>query len=354
MEEKPEIKNEIPTEPKKSFLPPIFPKPYEITKKFNEQSQKSLILNSMFTPFSQLQSSDPSLANFSQNELRQEYTKYLSTPPDIQKTDLSNLDYEFGIDEDFILLTYLNMNKNSEISFPDFISEWMYLFKPCRSIETLSNRLKELQNWPSEQIDHFYELYTDFILNEKLFAESTHAKSDQAMLYTHSRCSYEPTSKIKAIQELDSTIQSLEPIIPMAMQDQKYSNCLAVLRSENYEFFMRNEAIMIGRGSADQIVDVELNFVSEKPCIHISRNQAIISFLEDCNFYIENCGNRVFRVNGVIIPIGGIALLPPNALLDFSDALLIFIPNLKMVNGIKDNLKKGPQTPNKQKKKADF
>ena len=217
----------------------------------------------------------------------------------------------------------------------------------------MKERLQELESWSPEQVDQFYDFYGDSILDEKLFADSTIPSCEQPMLYTHSRCAYEPTGKITPINEIDKTISDLTPMLRYFMKDRRFDNCLAILRSEKYEFLMQSEAIMIGRGSADQIVDVEMNFVSEKPCTHISRNQAIISFLEDCNFYIENCGNRAFRVNGVIIPVGAMGILPPNSILDFSDALLLFIPNLNLVEEVKEAMKKTPQSSSKSKKKSE-
>lgn len=355
LKEKPSqsLESSIKTEGKK-VIPRIMPDVPHIFFPFRADAQKALVINSMFVPFSQLQASDKSLVTKSQHELEQNFINYLANPPDISENiDVENLniDKSFDFDEDFILLTYINMESSGSVDFKEFIKEWLYVFKPCRSIESLEERVEEIKNWSEEQVEKFYDLYGDMILDEKLFADSTVPSCEQPMLYTHSRCSYEPIGKIAPVEDINNEISNTALSLENFMRDSKYNNYLAILRSEKYEFYMCSEAIMIGRGTADQIVDVEMNFVSEKPCIHISRNQAIISFLEDCNFYIENCGNKAFRVNGVLIPNGAMGILPPNAILDFSDALLVFIPNLSLVKKIKEDMKKTPQSGSKSKKK---
>ena len=335
----------------------IMPLVDEVSKQLDTKTQKALIINSMFVPFSQLQASHESLMELSQNELEQNFKKYLIDPPNIEKVaDFENyiIDKSFDHDEDFILLNYIKASQaDQNTDFNEFIKEWLYIFKPFRSIKSLESRVEEIKNWSNEELEQFYDYYSSMILNEKLFADSIHESCEQPNLYTHSRCSYEPTEKIAPIEAIDNQISVLSHNVKLFMKDSRYANCLAVLHSEKYEFRMQNEAIMIGRGSPDQIVDVEMNFVSEKPCIHVSRNQAIISFLEDCNFYIENCGNRAFRVNGILIPVGAIAILPPNSILDFSDALLMFIPNLKLVEEVKEAMTKAPQSSSKSKKKSE-
>lgn len=355
MEENPsqEVEATVKTEEVKA-IPKIMPFVPQIFLPIRADAQKALIINSMFVPFCQLQATDQSLMKLSQNELERNFINYLTDPPQINDTIDLLIDKKFEPDEDFILLTYINISKSgNKIDFAEYIKEWMYIFKPCRSIESLEARIQEIESWSSEQVEQFYDMYGNMILDEKFFADSTIPSCEQPMLYTHSRCSYEPIEKTTPINDIDDEILNSSLYLENFMRDSKYNNCLAVLRSEKYEFLMCNEAIMIGRGSADQIVDVEMNFISEKPCIHISRNQAIISFLEDCNFYIENCGNREFRVNGAIIPSGAMGMLPPNSILDFSDALLLFIPNLSLVAKVKEEMKKTPQSSSKSKKKSE-
>jgi hypothetical protein len=76
--------------------------------------------------------------------------------------------------------------------------------------------------------------------------------------------------------------------------------------------------------------------------------QVILAFVEDCNFYLENVGNRVFRVNGVVVEAGQICQLPAGALLDFSGTLLMFIPNETLVRDIRTVLE-GPPSGSKRR-----
>ena len=353
-EKTPPTSNSAPQTRELKPLPQILPPPTTVSVPFDRDSEISLIINSMFVEFSEIQASSSPLEKYSLNELESQFKEYLINPPKISEIEVDRdlkrfYKDDFNSDEDFVLLSFIN---SKEENFEEYLKDWLYLFRPNRSIDELRKRLDEIKEWSNEQIDQFYDDYSVQILNEKLFADSTLPSCDKPILYTHSRCSYDPVEKIQQSEEIDNEISILTPQVQCFLKDPKFDNCLAILRSEKLEFQMRSEAIMIGRGSADQIVDVELNFVSEKPCVHISRNQAIISFLEDCNFYIENCGNRAFRVNGIIIPVGGMAILPPNALLDFSDSLLIFIPNTKFVQEIKHAME-NPQTNSKSRKRND-
>ncbi|OHS99052.1 hypothetical protein TRFO_08615 [Tritrichomonas foetus] len=334
------------------LLPQILPPVTSTLLPLSQDAKANLIINAMHVPFSQLQASAAPLEKYAQNELEQNFISYLKDPPEISNFNINDIkiSQDFDIDEDYILLSYIKHSSSDD--FRNYIKDWLYVFKPFRSIESIENRMNEIKEWNEEQTEQFYQEYTTVILDEKLFADSTLPTCDKPILYTHSRCAYEPTFKIHPSEAIDKEIDRLSPQTQCFLRDSRFDNCLAILRSEKYEFQMKNEAIMIGRGSADQIVDVEMNFVSEKPCVHISRNQAIISFLEDFNFYIENCGNRAFRVNGAIIPVGGMAILPPNAILDFSDSLLVFIPNMKLVNDVK-NAVENPQSSSKSRKRVE-
>jgi hypothetical protein len=94
---------------------------------------------------------------------------------------------------------------------------------------------------------------------------------------------------------------------------------------------MYREDVMIGHGRIDCDVDISLKFETHRTWTQFSRMQAILVFVEDCNFYLENVANRIFRVNGIAVEAGQIRQLPASALLDFSWMLLIFIPNRTFV-----------------------
>ena len=97
---------------------------------------------------------------------------------------------------------------------------------------------------------------------------------------------------------------------------------------------MNRQAILLGRASSLAEVDIDISTNDDNSCVHISRRQAIISFLDDCNFYIENIGKRTFRVNGVLIKPDQMARIPSFAILDFSGVLFMFIPNKRLIEEI--------------------
>ena len=110
---------------------------------------------------------------------------------------------------------------------------------------------------------------------------------------------------------------------------------LAMLRSEENYFIIKQAAVLLGRNTDKNEVDIDVSYNSDPHCPHISRKQAILSFQPDFNFYIENIGVRAFRINGALLPPGFSCILPPGAMLDFSGALFIFIPNQELINKIK-------------------
>ncbi|KAH0791291.1 microspherule protein 1-like isoform X1 [Histomonas meleagridis] len=309
------------------FVPPLAPPEIIIPINFDNESKKSLIISAMSVPFDYLQVSMSPLYKYSKGELRSFWLQYLHTPPEILFEPDNIPTVPFTQDEDFALLTYIR-NEN-EISFPDFMNKFGFVFKPCRSMKSIIDRLNEIRNLdPSE----FLNEYVQKVTNEYKFHLST-VNTKNASFYGHNRCIPNNVNIEYEKEKVDAEINMLESNLQIFSSSMK--DCLAILRGENFEYRMCRESVMIGRGTADFDVDVDLTSAGLTSCTHVSRNQALLSFMDDFNFYLENIGNRQFRVNGKLIPCGCSCILKPGAILDFMDALLIFIPNMKFISDLK-------------------
>ena len=313
----------------KMFAPPEI----KIQTQFPEDARRALVLASLACSSDNWQIAVPPLHEFSKHEILDVWEKYLKGEkideiPKFDPTDIQSC-IEFDRDEDFILLSSL---RNS-LSFEEMMSEFGYIFKAFRSLDSIKKRADELKNWTPEEVDNFYNAYARDILTEEMFDLSTQPKTNiDPEDLSLCRCAYRREYPIKPTQESQTEVTRLmQGIQGPAFAYDSLRHVLAILRSETHEYYMKREALLIGRGTADHDVDIDLTFETDRTCTHISRAQAILSFMSDCNFYLENIGTRVFRVNGALIHPGKICRLIPGAILDFSGTLLMFIPNEEFV-----------------------
>jgi hypothetical protein len=82
--------------------------------------------------------------------------------------------------------------------------------------------------------------------------------------------------------------------------EQLKKTVLAILRRVRNPYLMHREAVLIGCGTIDHDMDICLVFETHRICTNISRMQPILTFVKDCNCYLDKVGNRVFRVTGVV------------------------------------------------------
>ena len=313
----------------------------------SDADKEALILAVLQMPLEQAQLTIPGLEKYTLSDLYRLFEKYLHNPPKIKYDShtkaLTEKDDDFTSEEDFWLLTFSRISKRT--TFKMFVEEFGCYIKTHRSFSSISDRILQIGKMTEEQKEAIIENVALDIANEDVYYLSTvqteemnERHLDKSNFY-QVRCNYQPEKKRKPsehinkeIDELMSTITKLPGFSSIGAMEE---NDLAVLRNEKVIYPMRREAILLGRASSLAEVDIDISFDDDKSCVHISRRQAIISFLEDCNFYIENIGKRLFRVNGVQIHPGNMAQLPPFSILDFSDTIFMFIPNLRFVDNVK-------------------
>ncbi|EAY23076.1 hypothetical protein TVAG_183120 [Trichomonas vaginalis G3] len=345
---------EVVTKPQsKSLLSEIefkYEKPVEnCFIKMDDETKGNLIKASLVEHLSNAQITLPHLEKYTKTQLNSTFQDMLKNPPNIKITNEIPYDVEFTSEEDVCLLNYIRNFKKTPLS--DFIADHSHIFKLCRSLSEIEDRVKYLKSLKAEELDEIIQAEIDQIVYEQMYYVSLNPQTEEQKkhgiepeMFTASRCNYQPLANPEVKNtEVDKQLEAINANLPFYVDnyfspDSSIPN-LAVLRTENNIFYMRRESIVFGRQSIDCDVDVDINFESEPSCPHTSRLQAILSFRPDMNFYLENIGIRAFRVNGELLKTGEICMLQETDILDFSGALFMFLPNKRLVNQIRANVK---------------
>ena len=300
----------------------------EEIQNFPEDISKLVLEGSFSVPFSQMQFYDPKLINYTTYQLRTIFENLISGK---EKTKFNITDVkgdhklQFSSEEQVAILNFIRLFPNEKSS--EILKHFGECFRCCWSIQEISDKVEEMKKLTENEKDDIFNKYAHDITEEWLFGLSTEKEVTEDLAkarlrpndFLQCRCVYRTHDDVAVDPRvLEKEIVPLLEISPHIWNDELTDNDLAILRSDKFKWYMRREAILIGRGSIDFDVDVDLSNFGEKACVHISRHQAIISFLMDYNFYIQNIGNRVFRVNGLPLLPGQMGKLPDNALLDFS------------------------------------
>ena len=306
----------------------------------SESDISSLLFAAMSLPFEQAQLIIPGLEKFTITDLKIAFSKYLKDPPQLKSPSNEILYTEpFTPDEDCALLLFLRSNKKNII---DFLEEFGQNIHPYRSLTSIKRRIDQLKKMSSKEIDQIIDKLTAEIIKEEEISMINDQNEEMTKYgltpvnFYHVKSNYSPAIPRSPGKHIDQEIDDLMKKAPILSYGGATSDhnmeFLATLRGENVSYAMRREAILIGRATNYHEVDIDLTNERDKSIIHISRLLAIISFLQDRNFYIENIGNRPFRVNGVIINPGKICRIPQYAILDFSNVMFMFIPNHRFLN----------------------
>ena len=326
-------------------------KPYETTKfRITEEVVENLLKALMVEPPGEAQITMESLEIYSKNQLKQITKDLMKKSPTFKFSADLPFTPEFTLDEDVCLLNYIRLyQKSKKKSLEDFVREQSFLFRPCRTLAEIKERVGQLSKLSDEEKAEIIEKQVNQIVTEDLYFQSTEPTTEEQKSYgltsdafVTSRCFYEPYHQPPIRNpNVSKQIKQCESLLPIVTDSYFSNRCLAILRTEKTVYYMKREAITFGRESIDYDVDVDLSFEIEKTCIHTSRVQAILSFLDDFNFYLENIGNRAFRVNGELIPPGDICMVNEGDIFDFSGVLLLFLPNKRLIEEIRQKLDSG-------------
>ena len=318
---------------------------------YKEDAMKLVLEGAVSVPFSQLLFFDKELVEFTKIQLADMLGQLLSgeTSIKIKAKEFDSLNkIPFSLEEQITILTFLRLFPEKESC--KIIEDFGDSFVCSRSRAEIVKKVDEMRKLSDAEKNEIYEKMVHEIAEEELFGISTETEATDDLIrsqlspsdFIQCRCVYSPHEDLSV--DPDHLKEPLYPILEntsVLFKQELKDTDLAILRSEKYKWYMRREAILIGRGSIDFDVDVDLSTFGDKACVHISRHQAIISFLTDYNFYINNIGNRVFRVNGIPIYPGNLAKLPDNALIDFSGILMIFYPNKDLIKELKETVDLG-------------
>lgn len=290
----------------------------------------------------------PPLQNYSYHEIEFYLRDFLKNPPiihiDSNYENLKKLEIPFDVEEDLAIITMIRTN-TGPFSI-EFIKKFSFIFKPIRTIQQIKERFEQLQTLSPQEIDAIYDEFTKKTYQEYLSFKSLQKKKSNCLqphfLYDICTFSRETPPQIMVLPEIDSEIDHLSSNRNVYLKNHFCSNDLAILRTEKFEFIMKQTSIIIGKNTDTTIVDIDLNFLIQPGCQHISKRQAILSFQEfndDYCFVLENIGKRSFRVNGSLIPQGKACILQSGSIIDFSDILFMFISNDELIDRIKQTIR---------------
>lgn len=305
----------------------------------------STIVESMLTvslPYAQVCVNG--LEKYSQSQLRNMFGTVLRDPNRVVESHVPNYNPKWDVEEDFILLTYLSSCRQTGLD--EFIREYGESIKPCRSRSDIDKRLHELSALSAEECDAILEKFSKKTVLEQRFYESLNTKDRTVVDRGHPRmpqieqcdCLQVEYPDCDVSDAANEEIAKLDRLVPFMTAQLFQANDLAVLMGLNVSYTMRKRMIILGRGTQDTPVDVDLGYLTNHICAHVSRQQALLQFMPDGNFYIENVGNSMFRVSGKILKPGQYARVDANAILDFADNILVFMPNTELVAEIKGKL----------------
>jgi hypothetical protein len=244
---------------------------------------------------------------------------------------------EWDSDEDLVLLSYLNSDGGFELT--DIIRDFGAVFRPTRTLDSIAKRFKHLARLSEADQDAIIQSFSRKTVLEERFHDAvmrtppiprdgrpTSAQVEQCVCLEAVRC---PISR-----SADAEIESLFDVIDLMAAEQFGPHDLAMLQADTVQFFVKQQFVIIGRATVDKPVDINLGFIVDPVCPHVSRQQASLQLMWDGHFYIENIGQGVFRVNGIVIKPNHFCAVLKGALLDFCGIILLFIPNQKAVDRV--------------------
>ena len=299
----------------------------------------SSIVQAMLTvplPFAQV--CVPGLERYSQRELERMFHQVLTNPPEAVNVSLSVSKPRWSDEEDFLLLTFRNSGMSS---VTEFLRENGQGFKACRTVADLEKRLDELGRMSKKEVDAILARLARQTVMEERFYKCAEGNGEVRAPQLE-QCHLMPVDRpdMPLSKGVAAEIEQLEKLVPFFAAELFEVNDIALLMGMDVRFSMRQRLVVIGRATTDTSVDIDLGFLNEHICAHVSRLQATLQIMPDGNFYIENIGNSIFRVSGKIIRPKQFCKVPSGALLDFAGNILIFIPNKPLVDRIVKELNK--------------
>jgi len=272
------------------------------------------------------------LNGYTREELVKVWKNSLSEPP-CGLFMSKSVDIPWSAEEDLCILHFVRHTGENDIkSFLELFGASIHI---RRSLGSILKRMNYIRENYRASMKNTIELMVENIQNEYMVHNSLSGSGEYEEECISFRCLSLTPDRVIASPAVVSEIGLLNSEIEQLSYPRFSQFDIAMLHGENYVYYMRREAISIGRSSKTVSVDIDLSVFID--CIHISKRQAIISFCPDCNFYLENTGKSILRVNGIVISPGRMCQLKNGALLDFSGILFIFLLNQKIVKFIKSS-----------------
>lgn len=317
-------------------------------EEFPPQDDETLIDAALSVPFSQISNMFDFKNNYSPDTFKKrfktllkQYQSYFRVNRTVQKP---RDEIPWDIEEDYWL--YIYITKKDQLTEQEIQNNRLNHINPIRTQQEILNRIEKIKYYTPEQINTLLNEMTSRITTEKMIyltltPDSKHLAASQYRCVSRKEQKY-PFTRTDELSELEN-------FLPMTETTYFDGSELAILLSETAYYKITTVTVTIGYRRYIAELNIDLSLICDHDCSHISHNQAIITFLEDYRFYIENIGTQVFRVNGVIVPPNKCAHLPNYAILDFCDLLFMFIINKNKISEIEQTYNKIHQKSKNQK-----
>jgi len=293
-----------------------------------------IIQSFMSLPFFEAQKGSPLLSKLTIAEIKSIFIHNLyNLEKEAYKIEKLPISRPFTIEEDVWLYIYSKMNPGEK--FEKTKANYASKILPIRAKSDVSARYSTINGLADVEIEKLLDSLSEELLLESLIAESIETIPKNVYTWiAHDKCRNYLSEQFSDTTYINSEIDDLFSMFPEASDSIFNDFDLAVLRTDSYMFRMTHSRVLVGFSHTHNFADIDLHLISPQECNHISEHQAIISFLPNFFFYIENVGKSLFRVNGIIIRPGQACKIPPLSIIDFCDILFMFIPNESLIKKI--------------------
>lgn len=222
---------------------------------------------------------------------------------------LSETVEDFTDEEDVYLMAFRGLSK---VCLADFLVEFGHHFRFRRTLEQIQARLDVLTGFSELELERIVEAHgRRLTLIERGFPVPL------------------------PVSFPDVEIAALEASMKYLAVGAFGSDTLALFAGDEAVFTMRHQCVTIGAGGVGRRVMVDLRGFDERvPVSTLTRFAAVVMFMEDGCFYIENTGRKTFAVNGTDIPPGSVAKVPDQSIFDFADVIFMFLIATETVQAI--------------------
>jgi hypothetical protein len=259
----------------------------------------------------------PSLRKYTISQLREGIEFALGSPP-VESMEFPRFSVPFSPEEDVCLMKWITVS-SSGTRMEDYLEEFGHMLKAFRTEEEIEARIVQLREMSTEQRDAIITKFARQTIDEEMMIP--------------------PPPGVPALdmKDLDDTIDSLWGTL-QGLESIFGHNELAMVVDDRVRIPIHKKWISIGTSDSRKKIDVELAYFVDGDR-SFEGIEALLEFRDDGNFYVMNCGSKMFRINGVAVEPDNVGKVCNGAIWDFDGILFLFLINSKFVELLMSELK---------------